>query len=269
MASPSFTRTARPVAAPPGTGSPAVVAHRGASAVAPENTLAALLEAVRRGADAVEFDVRRTRDGVLVLCHDPTVERTTDARLVLPGRAPWRVADLTLAELRRLDAGSWHGPEYAGERVPTLAEALEALRPTGVSALVELKTPSEHPATVPDLAAELTRARLVPGRITVQSFDAGAVLALRQRLPAVRTGVLMHRVTRSRIRQVAGWADLVNVQHQWLGRSVLDETRAHGLECFAWTVNHPAAVRRMCALGVDGIVTDHPHLLPRRAPHAP
>jgi glycerophosphoryl diester phosphodiesterase len=265
VTSTSFSRTrpriASPAAAPWRTGGPAVVAHRGASAVAPENTLAALQEAVRRGADAVEFDVRRSRDGALVLCHDDTLERTTDARRVLPGRAPWRVGELTLDELSRVDAGAWHGPSYAGERIPTLAAALEMLRPTGVTAVVELKSPSDHPATVPDLVEVLTRTRLVPDRITVQSFDAGAVLELRQRLPAVRAGVLLRRATRSRIRELAGWADLVNVHHQWLGAGTLQEARAHGLECYAWTVNQPAALRRMLALGVDGIVTDHPERL--------
>lgn len=239
----------------------AVVAHRGASAVAPENTLAAFREAVRLGAHAVEFDVRRSRDGALVLCHDDTLERTTDVRRVLPGRAPWRVADLTLAELRRLDAGVWRGSPYAGERIPTLAEALEMLRPTGAAALVELKSPSDHPATVPDLAEVITRARMVPDRVTVQSFDARAVLELRQRMPAVRAGVLLRRATRSRIREIAGWADVVNVHHQWVGAGTLAEARAHGLACFAWTVNQPAALRRMLALGVDGIVTDHPERL--------
>jgi hypothetical protein len=168
VTSTSFPRTgpriASPAATPGGPSGPAVVAHRGASAVTPENTLAALHEAVRRGADAVEFDVRRSRDGALVLCHDHTLERTTDARRVLPDRAPWRIGDLTLDELRRVDAGGWHGPSYAGEKIPTLAEALELLRPTGAVALVELKSPSNHPATVPDLVEVLTRSRLVPDR---------------------------------------------------------------------------------------------------------
>jgi glycerophosphoryl diester phosphodiesterase len=111
---------------------------------------------------------------------------------------------------------------------------------------------------VPDLVEVLTRSRLVPDRIIVQSFDARAVLELRQRFPAVRAGVLLRRATRSRIREIAGWADLVNVHHQWLGAGTLGEAREHGLACFAWTVNQPAALRRMLALGVDGIVTDHP-----------
>lgn len=249
--------------APPQRVGPVVVAHRGASADAPENTLAALLEAVRLGADVVEFDVRRTRDGAFVLCHDAGLERTTDARQALPGRSSWLVGDLTLDEIRRVDAGRWKSSSFAGERVPTLEEALEVLRPTGVDALVELKSPADHPDTVPTLAAVLSRARLVPSRITVQSFDAEFVRDLRQTFPAVRAGVLLHRVTRARIREIAGWADLVNVHHQRVSRGMVEEVQTHGLGCFAWTVNHPYAVRRILALGVDGVVTDHPDRLLR------
>lgn len=238
-----------------------VIAHRGASAVAPENTVAAFLEAARQGADAVELDVRRTRDGVLVVAHDPTWSRTTDAERVLPDRSPWRVEDLTLAEVRHLDAGSWAGPEFAGQRVPTLAEALEVLRPTGLHALVELKAPDRW--TVPLVVRDLTATRLVPSRITVQSFDAGAVRGLRQELPTVRAGVLFRRVSRSRVRDVAGWADLVNVNHAWLHRGIVEEARAHGLGCYAWTVNQPGAVRRLQALGVDAIITDRPQEIRR------
>jgi glycerophosphoryl diester phosphodiesterase len=233
-----------------------VVAHRGASAAAPENTVAAFLEAARQHADAVELDVRRTRDGVLVVAHDATWARTTDAAQVLPGRAPWRVEDLTLAETRRLDAGSWAGPDFAGQRVPTLAEAFEVLRPTGLDVLVELKAPDRH--TVPALVRELATTRLVPGRVTVQSFDAGAVRAFRHALPSVRVGVLFRGVSRSRVRAVAGWADLVNVHHAWLHRGLVEEAGAHGLACLAWTVNHAGAVRRLLDLGVDGVVTDRP-----------
>lgn len=233
-----------------------VVAHRGASATAPENTVAAFLEAARQGADAVELDVRRTQDGVLVVAHDATWARTTDASQVLPHRAPWRVEDLTLAEVRRLDAGAWAGPDFEGQRVPTLGEALEALRPTGLHVLVELKAPDRH--TVPLLVRELAATRLVPRRVAVQSFDAGAVRALRQELPGLRLGVLFHRVTRSRVREAAGWADLVNVHHAWLHRGIVEEATLRGLDCYAWTVNQPGAVRRLASLGVDGVVTDRP-----------
>jgi glycerophosphoryl diester phosphodiesterase len=235
----------------------AVVAHRGASGVAPENTLSALREAVRLGADAVEFDVRRTRDGRWILAHDPTWERTTDAHRMLPGRAPWRVTDLTFEETRRLDAG-------AGERVPTLAEALELLRPTGVHAVVELKTTAAEPGRlVESLAAEIANARMVPSRIIVQSFDHRAVQRFRALLPEVGAGALVYRAPRSVIRDAAAWADLINVHHAWLDRAVVGEAHARGMTCMTWTVNRSWQVRRALACGADGIVTDHPGLVRR------
>ncbi len=97
-----------------------VVAHRGASRHAPENTLAAFRKAIELGADLIEFDVRQTRDGHLVVMHDDTVDRTTDGR--------GRVSQMTLEEIRKLDAGSWFGPQFKGERVPTLDEALETIK---------------------------------------------------------------------------------------------------------------------------------------------
>src|SRR5688500_13615694 len=126
MTLPEFFPAGPPVLCPPAgstrVSGPAVlaIAHRGARARAPENTLAAVREAAALGADAVEVDVQRTRDGALVLVHDATLSRTTDAASRLPRRGPWSVGSMTLREIRRLDAGSWKAPEYAGQRVPTL-----------------------------------------------------------------------------------------------------------------------------------------------------
>ncbi|WP_307797725.1 glycerophosphodiester phosphodiesterase family protein, partial [Streptomyces laculatispora] len=106
--------------APARTGAPLVISHRGASAYAPENTLAAVDKAAELGFDWVENDIQFTRDGVLVVIHDTDLKRTTDAEEVFPGRAPWAVKDFTAAEIARLDAGSWFGARYAGTRVPTL-----------------------------------------------------------------------------------------------------------------------------------------------------
>ncbi|NEE17929.1 glycerophosphodiester phosphodiesterase, partial [Streptomyces sp. SID7499] len=103
---------------------PVVVAHRGASGYAPENTLAAVDAADALGIDWVENDVHRTRDGVLVVLHDTDLKRTTDVEQVYPDRAPWAVKDFTAAELAKLDAGSWFGTQFTGARVPTLTQFL-------------------------------------------------------------------------------------------------------------------------------------------------
>jgi glycerophosphoryl diester phosphodiesterase len=118
---------APPAPSAPSAGEVDVVAHRGSSGAAPENTLAAVELALAHRADVVENDIQRTKDGELVVMHDLTLARTTDVEEVFPDRAPWNVADFTLAEIKQLDAGSWFSPEFAGERVPTLAEWVRAV----------------------------------------------------------------------------------------------------------------------------------------------
>lgn len=119
---------------------PVVVAHRGASGHAPENTLAAVDAAEALGVDWVENDVQRTRDGVLVVLHDTDLKRTTDVEQVFPDRAPWAVKDFTAAELAKLDAGSWFGAQFAGTRVPTLTQFLHRLERNRQKLLLEIKT---------------------------------------------------------------------------------------------------------------------------------
>jgi glycerophosphoryl diester phosphodiesterase len=105
-----------------------VVAHRGASAYAPEHTLASYRLALAQGADYVEQDLAITRDGVLICLHDETLERTTDVERVFPDRRPWLANDFTLAEIKRLDAGSWFDPKFSGERIPTFQEAIDLVK---------------------------------------------------------------------------------------------------------------------------------------------
>ncbi len=119
----------QPAADAPSLPSRGIAAHRGASATHPENTLAAISEALRLGVHQIEIDVRMTSDGRLVLMHDETLSRTTDVQQRFPEREDRRISAYTLEELRTLDAGSWKAPRFAGERVPTLAEALQAIPP--------------------------------------------------------------------------------------------------------------------------------------------
>ena len=249
---------ARRSAAAPGPGTLLNIAHRGASGRAPENTLTALAAAVADGADLLEFDVRRTRDGALVLMHDPTLTRTTDARRVFPGRAPWLVGDFTLAELRRLHAGGTRGEGLAGETVPTLDEALGMARAARVGALVELKTGPDGRLPVAELAAEL-RGR-AHHAVTVQSFDVAGLRQVRALLPAVRIAVL-GSPGRADLRALSQWADQVHPHHRRVDRRLVDEAHGWGMRCMVWTVNRPHRMRQAMSLGVDGVITDHPALL--------
>ena len=234
------------------------IAHRGASAYAPENTLTAIRQAVELGAGMVEVDVRRTRDGVLVLLHDAELARTTDAGSVLPRHTAWQVSDLTYEELLLLDAGSWFSPAYAGERIATLEQALDVLALTGTGLLLEVKKPALYPGIAADVAAVL---RSRPGsRVVVQSFDHQAMHDFAQLGTGVTVGLLGHPPVR-RLPALADWAGQVNPRHRKATAPYVDAVHAAGLECLVWTADHPADLRRALDLGVDGVITNRPDLL--------
>ena len=239
---------------------PSTIAHRGASAYAPENTLSAIRQAVELGSDLVEVDVQRTRDGALVLAHDADLTRTTDAPRVLPRRAPWRIADLTYDELLRLDAGSWFSPAYAGEPVPTLDQALDLLTLSDTGLQLEVKQPCLYPGIAADVAAAL-RSR-PPPRVVVQSFDHDVARDIAGLAPSVPVGLLGHPPVR-RLAAVAEWAWQVNPRHRRATAAYVDAIHAAGLDCLVWTVDRPADMERALALGVDGVITNRPDVLRR------
>lgn len=242
------------------------VAHRGASALAPENTLAALRAAITVGADMVEVDVQRTKDGALVLMHDTTLARTTDAKRRLPGRAPWRVGDLTYDELSGLDAGAWKSARFAGERVPTLDDAIGLLAPSRTGVLLEVKTPGLYPGIVSDLVASLRRvsgyvADVAPsGRLVVQSFDYAAMKEHATQAPEIPVG-LLGMPARENLPALATWAGQVNPSHFAVDRRYVDQVHALGMTCHVWTVNRRPAMRRVLRMGVDGVITNRPDVL--------
>ncbi|WP_424534183.1 glycerophosphodiester phosphodiesterase family protein [Sphaerisporangium viridialbum] len=145
----------------------------GASAQAPENTIAAFKLAEQQHADMSELDIRETKDHQLVVMHDKTLTRTTNVARVFPDRAPWRVGDLTLAEIQKLDAGSWFARRYSGERVPTLAETLRAMDGSRIGLLLEIKSPRLSPGIEARVARELRQnpSWLRPGRLVVQLVE--------------------------------------------------------------------------------------------------
>jgi glycerophosphoryl diester phosphodiesterase len=229
-----------------------VIAHRGASGHAPENTLAAFKQAVALGATFIETDLQLTRDARFVAIHDDTVNRTTNGQ--------GAVHDLTLAELRKLDAGSWFGSEFAGERIPTLEEILEFSKKNDVVFYLELKPGGswggEH-ALIGALRESGEIARSV-----VISFDAGVLTAIRKVEPTLMTGLLydgqiddpLEKAVEIGARQVAVRGDLVT---PWM----LGQARRRDLQVVCWTVNHPAHMRMLMTAGVDGIMSDYPDRL--------
>lgn len=247
-----------------------VIAHRGSSGIAPENTRAAIRTAIKQRADFVEIDVQRSKDGRLVNFHDCTLERTTDVEQRFPGRASYRVSDFTWAELRTLDAGSWFNERYAGEPIITVREVIEQVRGrTGL--LAEISPCAHYDGLAEDLDAEL---RSVPryleravasGELGVQSFLVEDARRFAQLRPEVPVGLLdADRPTEAELVALGTWADAVNPQHTVTDRALVDRIHELGMEINVWTVNEPGALRTMAGLGVDGIITDYPQSLTQR-----
>lgn len=240
------------------------VAHRGASGYAPENTLAAIDEAHRLGAESVEVDVQLTSDDQLILMHDTRLDRTTDVADVFPDRAPYDVADFTLAEIRRLDAGSSFDDEFAGEAVPLFGEALERLHAYDMNLLLEVKEPALYPGIEHQIAVELARHPhwLVPNapdepyRIVVQSFDWESTEVSKELLPSV-PHALLGRVPEDEIDQYS-WAHMINPNHTTIDADYVSEVHDAGLEIMPYTINEPAMMGQVLEMGVDGFITDFP-----------
>ncbi|MEC8895220.1 MAG: glycerophosphodiester phosphodiesterase family protein, partial [Planctomycetota bacterium] len=161
-----------------------VIAHRGASVDAPENTLVAIKLGIEQGSDGVEFDVYRTSDGQVALMHDKDVLRTTNFKEVFTDGRSAKVTELSLAQLRRLDAGSWHSAAYAGEKVPTLEEALELLRGRSTP-VIEIK-----PEDIGQDVAMIVQKLGIEKEVFVQSFSPRAIREFHEVLPGVTTGYL-------------------------------------------------------------------------------
>ncbi|MGW1785222.1 glycerophosphodiester phosphodiesterase [Streptomyces sp. NPDC002143] len=252
---------------------PSVIAHRGASALAPENTLEAVDKAAALGIRWVENDVQRAKDGELVVIHDDSLRRTTDAEEVFPARAPWKVRDFTAAEIARLDAGSWFGAAYAGARVPTLQEYVDRVERNHQKLLLEIKNPELYPGIEQQTLKLLSNEGWLDGRhladrLIVQSFSADCLRIVHESKPGVRTGLLgvpavadLHRYT--------DFADMINPSYASLSEEYVSAVHAltgpHGtpMEVFVWTVDDAGTARTVAGYGVDGIITDKPEVVRR------
>lgn len=240
---------------------PFVVGHRGALALAPENTLSSFRLAVELGVDAIEFDVQRTADGVPIVIHDETLDRTTSGH-GLVREARWD-------DVRLLDAGSWRSPEHAGERVPSLDELLHEARSWPVHLALELKQPA--PASGRPRDDGLVRAVLravreedLLERTLIISFDHPSIAAAIAAEPRARTALLTEGPALvdplAPARAVPGVLGLL-VRWRWISPLLCQAAHEAGLHVHAWGLGHPidgAAVHRLIAAGVDSLSADAP-----------
>ncbi len=232
-----------------------VIAHRGFSGKAPENTVSAILEAIWVGADMVEIDVTLTADGRVVLLHDEKVQRTTDGR--------GRISDLTLAEVQRLDAGSWFSSDFEGERIPTLDAVLEAARGR-ILITIEVKPSTVEDGIVEKVVEEINR-HTMKDFVMVSSFSSEALALVHAVDPGVHTASLykwrlFRRVDPGRIVDEVR-SLLFNINRRYLSRKIRDRCRDRGIPIGVYTVNSRRQMEQQIERGVHAIFTDHPDIL--------
>lgn len=231
-----------------------IVAHRGASRVAPENTLAAFRAAANQGVSWVEFDVSLLGDGTPVIHHDGRFGRCNSGTGTL--------AAAGLADLEGMDAGEWFGPDFAGERVPTLDACLDLLDEFGMSANLEMKAHADETGALASAVAHaLARRDWAASRILVSSFSIEALRLFRDRAPHQPLAVLWEKPP-------ADWqatvddlgAASVHLDHRRLAMPFLDAARRHHVEVRVYTINDPDRMASFRDHGLTGVITDHPPL---------
>ncbi len=220
------------------------MAHRGASALAPENTLSSIRKALEVGSKMVEIDVHTSRDGEIVVMHDKDVSRTTDGKGL--------ISELDLSRIRILDAGSWFAPQFSGERVPTLEEALSVVR--GKARLcIEIK--QAEPARVLDKARELGCLH----ETIIFDFDHARLRRARRIERSLRTLAL--GVSQNNLSGIdSSWCTAIGTALSSFDESLVGRAHEMGLQVFVYTVNDREAMIRLAKSGVDAIITNHPHV---------
>lgn len=226
---------------------PTVMAHRGLSADAPENTLYAFSDAILVGADFIELDVQQTRDGVLVVMHDSNLKRTTGVNKDI-----W---DVDYADIQNLDAGSWFDPAYANARIPTLEETLQFVDKRA-KLNIEIKPTKHGSDTLEQDVAELITRYQYTDACYVTSFSYGSLKKVKEANPEIRTGYLMS-VAYGQFYSLK-YADAFSLNKVFVTSQVVNAAHQQGKQIFAWTVNGMSEVRSLCNLHVDSIITDDP-----------
>ena len=224
------------------------IAHRGASGRFPENTLCAFTAAIAAGAQMCELDVQLTSDGAVVVIHDETVDRTTDGR--------GAVRAMSLAELRRLDAGIRFGREFTGERIPTLEEVM-ALTDGRCGLNIEIKS-----AGVERRVCELIAQPRTLATTMISSFDWDALAVVRHLQPRLRVGLLASQWPARLVGAAFDLkADSINPRADIVTEDLCIAAHERNLSVYTWTVDEPGEMRRLIAFGVDGIMTNFPERL--------
>ena len=240
---------------------PNIVAHRGASRDAPENTLAAFELAWEKGADAIEGDFRLTKDNKIVCIHDRTTERTAQQNLV--------VSESTLAQLRKLDVGIWKDEKWQGQKIPTFQEVV-ATMPAGKKIYVEIKSSVK---IVPFLAQEIVDLKIDIKQIVIIAFDKQVIVEMKKYYPLMKAYLLSNFLKKKQQRRIPSTKKILDTLRKinadgidgiatfLVGKKFVNAIHDAGFEYHTWTINDKATALYFQSLGVESITTDRPYWL--------
>lgn len=236
-----------------------VIAHRGSNKKAPQNTLPAFEQAIREGTNGFETDVHLTKDKKLVICHNYSVNDTSDGR--------GDITSYTLAELKKLDFGSYFGADFAGTKIPTLEEFLELVVPTDTEIInIELKRPKKDRSLMVRKTLETVKRFGALDRIIISSFDAKILKTVKETDPRCKTAFLYPSTNPKTCRfEIIPFltakhigADIIHPMYPLVSKGIVFLAHKFGMKVNSWTVNDETTVRRLLFCGVDGIITDCP-----------
>ena len=238
-----------------------VISHRGANVYAPQNTLPAFKKAVEIGADGFETDVHITRDGVPVLCHNYTIEETSNGH--------GKISNMTLSELKQKDFGFAFSPKYKDTRIPTVEEFLSFVETTGISILnIELKSPKESETNIVSDTIDLVKAHGLFEKLIISSFNPALLLKAKEIDERTKTGLLYspekvwtyknRLVTKPTVFAKEIGADALHPMYNYLNEKYVYTAHENGLQVNVWTVNSVRMIETMIGYGVDGIITNFP-----------
>lgn len=226
-----------------------VFAHRGASGAAPENTLAAFQQAIEKGADGVELDVRLTSDGKAVVIHDPTINRTSDGK--------GEVSSMSYNVLRSFNmAAKWKGSDWGVQRIPLLEEVIDCVVPSGLTVNIELKGAAGDPRLAEE-AARVVRERRATDNVIFSSFDPYQLQVVGGLLPGSRRAILCFLPYPARRAKAEGYWGC-HPHYLLTGRAAIDSYHSEGLYIQLWTVNTKPDLKRALSMKADGVITNHP-----------
>lgn len=238
---------------------PDIIAHRGAKACAPQNTLPSFARAVADRADGFETDVHLTKDGIPVICHNYDIDETSDGTGF--------IEKMTLAELRTHDFGSWYSEEFKGTTLPTLDEFLALAKDADVKILnVEIKRPPSRLEELVEKTLQAVDAYDLTDRLLISSFNPQVLMHVKKCAPHVKTGFL-HPINHLPTCRPVIWpsamvrkikCDAIHPFHYVVTPQLVKWAHKHGLKVNVWTVNEEEQVKRLVMLGVDGLITDDP-----------